>query len=248
MHCRPCSELPRFLHTDVKPSDVLRQKPCGSSSRKPHRVFLQAAIVESETSPPAQAARIRENRIPASNILIQSPSQIRLAGQDVEDAALKACVQHHLQHPQGLQIQNFHDSSALTEAYKKCGAITKMYAKTFYLGTQLMTPEKARAIWAIYVWCRRTDELVDGPNASRITPMVGALQDRRTVLQCLDEIMVDVMRYSEAEAAWKRMARVIALASLWCPNSRQMVCWRVKGGFQDSSAHSSYDISVGLSC
>lgn len=33
-----------------------------------------------------------------------------------------------------------------------------------------MTPEKARAIWAIYVWCRRTDELVDGPNAPRMTP------------------------------------------------------------------------------
>ena len=50
--------------------------------------------------------------------------------------------------------------------------MTSEYAKTFYLGTQLMTPEKARAIWAIYVWCRRTDELVDGPNASRITPAV----------------------------------------------------------------------------
>ena len=36
-----------------------------------------------------------------------------------------------------------------------------------------MTPEKARAIWAIYVWCRRTDELVDGPNASRMNPRVG---------------------------------------------------------------------------
>jgi hypothetical protein len=35
-----------------------------------------------------------------------------------------------------------------------------------------MTREQARAIWAIYVWCRRTDELVDGPNASRITPKV----------------------------------------------------------------------------
>ena len=35
-----------------------------------------------------------------------------------------------------------------------------------------MTPEKARAIWAIYVWCRRTDELVDGPNASRMNPRV----------------------------------------------------------------------------
>ncbi len=33
-----------------------------------------------------------------------------------------------------------------------------------------MTPSKARAIWAIYVWCRRTDELVDGPNAPRMTP------------------------------------------------------------------------------
>ncbi|KAK1309218.1 hypothetical protein QJS10_CPA09g00931 [Acorus calamus] len=31
-----------------------------------------------------------------------------------------------------------------------------------------MTPERQRAVWAIYVWCRRTDELVDGPNASCI--------------------------------------------------------------------------------
>ena len=115
---------------------------------------------------------MQENRIPASNILIQPQPAIRLAGQDVEDAALKACVQHHLQYPQGLQINMGHDSSALSDAYKRCGDITQMYAKTFYLGTQLMTPEKARAIWAIYVWCRRTDELVDGPNASRITPMV----------------------------------------------------------------------------
>ena len=33
-----------------------------------------------------------------------------------------------------------------------------------------MTPDKAKAIWSIYVWCRRTDELVDGPNAPRMTP------------------------------------------------------------------------------
>ncbi|CAL9125740.1 unnamed protein product [Musa textilis] len=39
-----------------------------------------------------------------------------------------------------------------------------------FVGTLLMTPERRRAIWAIYVWCRRTNELVDGPNASRITP------------------------------------------------------------------------------
>jgi phytoene synthase len=33
------------------------------------------------------------------------------------------------------------------------------------MGTMLMAPAKRRAIWAIYVWCRRTDELVDGPQA-----------------------------------------------------------------------------------
>ncbi|XP_015931720.1 phytoene synthase 2, chloroplastic [Arachis duranensis] len=58
----------------------------------------------------------------------------------------------------------------LTEAYSRCGEVCAEYAKTFYLGTLLMTPERRKAIWAIYVWCRRTDELVDGPNASHITP------------------------------------------------------------------------------
>ncbi|KAK9672190.1 hypothetical protein RND81_12G083300 [Saponaria officinalis] len=58
----------------------------------------------------------------------------------------------------------------LGEAYDRCGEVRAEYAKTFYLETLLMTPEKRRAIWAIYVGCRRTDELVDGPNASHITP------------------------------------------------------------------------------
>ncbi|KAG2608674.1 phytoene synthase 1, chloroplastic-like isoform X2 [Panicum virgatum] len=58
----------------------------------------------------------------------------------------------------------------LKEAYARCGDICEEYAKTFYLGTLLMTEERRRAIWAIYVWCRRTDELVDGPNANYITP------------------------------------------------------------------------------
>lgn len=71
--------------------------------------------------------------------------------------------------PQGLQTT----PELLVEAYERCGEVCAEYAKTFYLGTKLMTPERQRAIWAIYVWCRRTDELVDGPNAPRITP--GAL-------------------------------------------------------------------------
>lgn len=55
------------------------------------------------------------------------------------------------------------------EAYERCRQITAYYAKTFYLGTLLMPAVKRQAIWAIYVWCRRTDELVDGPQAATTT-------------------------------------------------------------------------------
>jgi phytoene synthase len=57
-----------------------------------------------------------------------------------------------------------------SDAYEFCRQITEKYSKTFYLGTLLMPEEKRRAIWAIYVWCRRTDELVDGPQSRLTTP------------------------------------------------------------------------------
>jgi len=59
--------------------------------------------------------------------------------------------------------------TSIEDAYEECRQITAKFSKTFYLGTQLMSPEKRRAIWAIYVWCRRTDELVDGPKAATTT-------------------------------------------------------------------------------
>ncbi|MEB3229606.1 MAG: phytoene synthase [Leptolyngbyaceae bacterium] len=59
---------------------------------------------------------------------------------------------------------------SVEEAYEICRQITAKYSKTFYLGTLLMPEIKRRAIWAIYVWCRRTDELVDGPEAVNTTP------------------------------------------------------------------------------
>ncbi len=60
--------------------------------------------------------------------------------------------------------------ASLDEAYELCRQVTEKYSKTFYLGTLLMPKEKRQAIWAIYVWCRRTDELVDGPQAGLTTP------------------------------------------------------------------------------
>ena len=58
---------------------------------------------------------------------------------------------------------------SLAEAYEICRQITAEYAKTFYFGTLLMPKEKSKAIWAIYAWCRLTDELVDGAKAQYTT-------------------------------------------------------------------------------
>jgi phytoene synthase len=54
---------------------------------------------------------------------------------------------------------------SLEQAYEECRLETAQWAKTFYLGTLLMPPEKR---WAIYVWCRRTDELMDSVEAQAL--------------------------------------------------------------------------------
>ncbi|KAJ8760153.1 hypothetical protein K2173_011009 [Erythroxylum novogranatense] len=83
----------------------------------------------------------------------------------------------------------------LEEAYESCRMICSEYAKTFYLGTKLMTEERKKAIWAIYVWCRRTDELVDGPNAVFMSS---------TVLDMWEERLQDIFHgcpYDKLDAA-----------------------------------------------
>ena len=56
--------------------------------------------------------------------------------------------------------------SQLDQAYEICRKETQQWAKTFYLGTLLLPIKKRKAIWAIYVWCRRTDEIMDSKEAS----------------------------------------------------------------------------------
>ena len=55
----------------------------------------------------------------------------------------------------------------LEDAYEACRKETALWAKTFYLGTMLLPVAKRKAIWAIYVWCRRTDELMDSSEAQK---------------------------------------------------------------------------------
>ncbi|XP_059645444.1 phytoene synthase 2, chloroplastic [Cornus florida] len=112
-----------------------------------------------------------------SSIVVNAAGEMAVSSeQKVYDVVLKqaALVKKQLKSSGDLDVKPDiilpGNLSLLSEAYDRCGEVCAEYAKTFYLGTLLMTPERRRAIWAIYVWCRRTDELVDGPNASHITP------------------------------------------------------------------------------
>jgi len=97
----------------------------------------------------------------------------------------------------------------LEQAYEACRAETAQWAKTFYLGTLLMPPAKRRAIWAIYVWCRRTDELMDSAEAQarpvdELSARLDAWEQRTrelfegTVRDGLDLVMADTLeRYPQ---------------------------------------------------
>jgi phytoene synthase len=59
-------------------------------------------------------------------------------------------------------IPMIRDVSSEPEAsYRLCRDMAKTHSKTFYFASMFLTPEKRRAIWAIYAFCRTADDIVD---------------------------------------------------------------------------------------
>ncbi|RYH26764.1 hypothetical protein EON65_13950 [archaeon] len=54
-------------------------------------------------------------------------------------------------------------AQALDLAYRRCEDVTQLFSKTFYVGSSFIPSEARKHVWAIYAWCRRTDDLVDSP-------------------------------------------------------------------------------------
>jgi phytoene synthase len=48
------------------------------------------------------------------------------------------------------------------EAYRQCEAITRRTAANFYYGIRLLSPERRRAMCAVYAFARRVDDIGDG--------------------------------------------------------------------------------------
>lgn len=57
------------------------------------------------------------------------------------------------------------ETTKLDDCYRVCRDIAKTHSKTFYLSSLFLAPEKRHAIWAVYAFCRTSDDIVD-----QITP------------------------------------------------------------------------------
>jgi phytoene synthase len=62
------------------------------------------------------------------------------------------------------------ETSQLDECYRHCRDIARVHSKTFYLSSLFLAPEKRRAVWAVYAFCRTADDIVDQvtPAAERL--------------------------------------------------------------------------------
>ncbi|MBN1934915.1 MAG: squalene/phytoene synthase family protein [Anaerolineae bacterium] len=55
------------------------------------------------------------------------------------------------------------DTETLKLAYRHCERVTAQHSKTFYLASNLLPPDKRRAMRVLYAFCRVSDDLVDRP-------------------------------------------------------------------------------------
>ena len=136
-------------------------------------------------------------------------------------------------------------ASDLDEAFEACRRETAEWAKTFYLGTLLLPYEKRRAIWAIYVWCRRTDELMDSPEAQERPQAELADRLNRWELKTrdlfrghvddeLDAVMVDTLeRFPQSIQPYLDMIEGQRMDLTWTRYPRfedlKLYCYRVAG-------------------
>ena len=133
----------------------------------------------------------------------------------------------------------------LDAAYESCRQETATWAKTFYLGTLLLPPEKRRAIWAIYVWCRRTDELMDSEEAQAkpVAELAERLDRWEAKTRCLfegkvstdlDAVMVDTLqRFPQSIQPYLDMIEGQRMDLTWTRyptfEDLRLYCYRVAG-------------------
>ncbi|KAK3241578.1 hypothetical protein CYMTET_48667 [Cymbomonas tetramitiformis] len=76
-------------------------------------------------------------------------------------------------------------SPSIEDCYARCREITAEYAKSFYFATLFQPQEEARAIHALYAWCRTLDEVVDAAADEAPENVQAQLQFQRESLEAI---------------------------------------------------------------
>lgn len=79
------------------------------------------------------------------------------------------------------------DLNLLNQSFIYCKRITKEYAKSFYLATQLLPHEKRLATYALYGYCRFTDNIADDTNLSNDSKLFKLNKWRNKVYNALEK-------------------------------------------------------------
>jgi 15-cis-phytoene synthase len=117
--------------------------------------------------------RVTNAWIPNFGLSSEKLKNLKTAGTSaVKDDALfqswkefKGLSEQELIRNAALSSEQERRADALQLAYRRCEFVTQLFSKTFYTGTTLMKSEVRKHVWAIYAWCRRTDDIVDSPRA-----------------------------------------------------------------------------------
>ena len=62
--------------------------------------------------------------------------------------------------------QSLFDRVLLDRAYVHCAHVTAHHSRSFYRASGFLSPEKRRAVRALYAFCRVTDDIVDCPECN----------------------------------------------------------------------------------
>lgn len=86
----------------------------------------------------------------------------------------------------------------LAACYQHCADVTRTSGTSFYYGIRLLPREQRNALYAIYAYARRVDDIVDTPGP--VSEKEAALEDARTALAQRDEHPEDPVLVALADA------------------------------------------------
>ncbi len=97
----------------------------------------------------------------------------------------------------------------LRQAYEHCRTATKTGSKTFYFGSRFLPYSKRQAMWAVYSFCRQTDDLVDNAQDT------GPEELRARLLEWENELRLTfnglVRKGQPAMLAWNHAAQLYGI-------------------------------------